>query len=444
MVRRSNGGLGFALSPTCRILLLFLALLATPVCAVEFDESFLIYQSGEEIQFSYNTSGAIAVDSQGIIHLVYFIPDDGGGPPDNQIIYQSIDGGQISSPIRVDSGDQGGGRHPTLAVDSQDAVHVTWQDYRHATAAGNYIDNLEIYYDKKPSGGSFSSEDVRITKTNAGHMGDSGYVPNIDTGPGGRIEITWYDFTANGSNADVYLRRSAEQGVFPLQEGIESFRITDALSDPTSYTANWMPDAAALADGASYVIWGFLEGWQGLFQLQGRAVFSDGALGAIEEIADEGGRFVDPPRLASDRDGNLGLAATELEDGFYQVNFHYKPKEGGWIGPIRVSDGSLSSSQPSLAFDSSGTAHVVWQEDLSGMFQVMMASIDPQTFTVQDRQRLSEEDCDARTPAVAADPRTDQIHVVWIEFGWDGERSIIGRHEEATGVIDWKLYESDR
>ncbi|MBN2327350.1 MAG: hypothetical protein JXR73_09350 [Candidatus Omnitrophica bacterium] len=444
MVRCSNGGLGFAFSPTCQILLLSLVLLAPPICAVEFDEPFLIYQGGEEIQFSYNTSGAMAVDSKGRIHLVYFIADAGGSLPDNRILYQTIADGSVSSPARVDSGDQGGGRHPTLAVDSQDAVHIAWQDYRHTTAPGNYIDNLEIYYDKKTPGGSFSIDDVRITNTSAGHMGDSGYVPNIDIGADDRIEIAWYDFTANGNNADVYLRRSTGQGAFPLQEGIESFRITDALSDPTNYTANWMPDVAALADGSSYVIWGFLEGWQGSFQLQGRSILSDGGLGPVEKIADQGGRFLDPPRLASDRDGNLGLASSEFVDGFYQVNFYYKPKASDWIGPIRANDGSLSSSQPSLAFDSSGIAHVVWQEDLSGMYQAMLASIDPQTFAVNDRRILSSEDRDARTPAIAVDPRTDQIYVVWIEFGWDGDRSIVGRSEAATGVTDWKMYVSNK
>ncbi len=46
----------------------------------------------------------------------------------------------MSSPIRVDNGGLGGGRHLFFAIDLDDTVHAVWHDCRHTTIAGNYID----------------------------------------------------------------------------------------------------------------------------------------------------------------------------------------------------------------------------------------------------------------------------------------------------------------
>lgn len=419
----------------------FLILAAATATAIELNSPDILYQGSKTLQFSYNTSGAMGVDSAGRIHLVYFIADDVNKPPKNQIYYQTIEDSAISEPVRVDNNDQGGGRHPSLAIDAQDTVHVVWQDYRHTTAAGKYIDNLEIYYDKKSSGGQFSDADVRLTKTNAGHKGDSGYLPNITAGNNGRIYVIWYDFTINGNNADVYLRSSNEQGVFPEQDGIENFRITASIADPKNYTSNWTPDAGALHDGGVYAIWGFLQGWQGNYQLQGCLIAADGSLGDIEDIAAKSGQLTDPPRLIADRNGNLGLICSTNIGGLYQVNLYYKPRGEAWSAPMLLNDGALSSTQPCAAFDSTGNILAVWQEDLSGLYQAALAQIDPRTATIEERSVVNEIDRDARTPVIALNPKTNQIHLAWIEKGEEGGRSIVYRSEKAAAVGDWRIHE---
>ncbi len=417
-----------------------LAFLCLDVNAQEFDDEFVVYTSESVVEFARNTRGSVGIDSSGRIHLVYGMPDESTNPPNNQILYQVIENHEASSPVRVDSGSLGGGRHPSLAIDANDAAHVVWQDYRHTTSAGNYIDNVEIYYDQKSVTGSFSPSDIRITTTNAGHQGDNGYVPQIVVGPDNRLHVSWYDFTSNGNNAEIYLVSADENGVFPDQEGIESFRVTSVEQNPDNFTSNWLPDLAVMPNGSVFVIWGFLRGWQGAFQLQGLTAAADGSLSPVAIIADKGGRFNDPARLAADSEGNQVVVSPEYVDGLYRINLHYKPSGEEWRGPLVVNDGTLSASQPCAAFLAPDELVAVWQEDVGGIHQIAIAHVNPKTMEVSHRDILSQFDQDARTPSISVHPLTGKIAVAWIEHGWDGAYSIKARSTDGTDIDHWLLY----
>ncbi|MFH1744446.1 MAG: hypothetical protein ABIH23_36040 [bacterium] len=420
---------------------LWCALLVFSVSAqgVDFGNEIVIHRDNAPFQFGRNTRGVLGVDSMGHVHLVYWVPDETSNPPDNQIWYMTIEDGQASAPIRVDSGEMGGGRHPALAIDASNTVHVVWQDYRHTTSLGHYIDNIEIYYDKKPAEGSFFDTDIRISHSNAGHLGDNGFVPGIVLGPENRIHVVWYDFGRDGTSADVYLRSSTDQGEFPAQTGIEQFRITNAgLSD--EYTGNWMPGAALLNDGSVYPVWGFLQGWQGDFRIQGRRIAPDGTLGPVDSISETGSSFFDPVRLASDRNGNLGLVYSARVSAQSVVQFQYRPNGGEWSQPVVLNSGMSDASQPDVVFDSAGKAYVVWQEDNFGFYQIHFATIEPESLSVEGHQVLSFDDMDARTPAIALHSITDQLHIVWIDRTAETEQTIVYRARQLTAIDLWQLH----
>ncbi|HQO34843.1 MAG TPA: hypothetical protein PLG59_09290 [bacterium] len=424
----------------CVIVLLLL--FALPAWAVDFQEEIIIQQSENPIEFPINTHGTAAVDSTGRLHLVYGIRDQTGSPPQNQVWYCEVGpDGNVSVPIRVDNATIGGGRHPCLAVDSEDTVHVVWHDYRHTTFAGHWMDNTEIYYDRKPVDGVFSDSDVRISDTRAGHLGDNGYAPQIAVGPDGRVHIAWYDFTLDGNTADVYLRSSTLSGEFPPQVGIEPFRIT-SIGSGSTYTANWMPSLAALPSGEMYVLWGFVEGWQGNFELRGYTVSADGVARPVEQVAEDGGSFLDPHRLTADRQGNLGLVYSKRVDTQKRIFLQYRPNGAGWSAPIRVDNGNTDATQPDLAFDSRGQAHIVWQEDIGGAYRVMYAILSPGDLSIESPVALSRMEADARTPAIALNPRTDGISVLWLDWSAEGERSIVYRYgiPPNVGVDLWWLH----
>jgi len=423
-------------------LIVLILLLVSPAWAVDFGHEITILRGEDPIEFPINTHGTAAVDSTGRLHLVYGIRDQTGSPPQNRIWYCLVDSaGDVSPPVRVDSAGIGGGRHPCLAVDSKDAIHVVWHDYRHTTFAGHWMDNTEIYYDRKPADGAFSNSDVRITDTRAGHLGDNAYTPQLAVGPDGRVHIAWYDFTLDGNTADVYLRSSTLSGEFPPQVGIEPFRITSIESSST-YAANWMPSLAALPSGDVYLLWGFVEGWQGSFELRGCTVSTDGIVGTMEHVAENGGSFLDPHRLAADRQGSLGLVYSKQMDTQKHIYFQYRPFGANWTGPVRVSQGNADATQPDLAFDSSGQAHIVWQEDIGAAYRVMYTVLRPGDLSIESQVALSRTEADARTPAIALNPRTDGMFVLWLDWSIEGERSLVYREgvPPNTGVDSWWIH----
>lgn len=421
------------------LFLLCFGWLCLSICAEEFSEEKTFLTSLKAFDFSRNTHGTMGVDSLGNIHIVYSIPYELSTPPDNQVWYQQFGNSQAFSPIRVDSGSTGGGRHPSLVIDSNDVVHVVWQDYRHTTAVGNYMDNIEIYYDRKTLNGSFSETDIRLTNTNAGHLGDNGYLPRISVDPQNRLHVVWYDFTLNGNNADIYLINSNENQVFPEAEGIDDYRITSVEQNPSDYIANWMPDGATLPDGSVYVVWGFLRGWQGAFELQGCQVDPSRVVSSPVTITAAEGRYYDPPRLVSDANGNLGLLASAYVDGRYQINFHYKPLPGNWQGPVRVNDGNFDASQPCGVFQSSDKFCIVWQENNGGLNQIQFASLNVQTMQVNEQITLSNIDRDSETPSIAWNTKAGRLAVAWINMEAEGASSIILRTSGNTGVQEWML-----
>ncbi len=408
--------------------------------AQEFSEDIVLFTSEQAIELCRNTRGSIGIDSLGRIHVVYGIPDESSQPPENRILYQCVEDCDVSSPIRVDSGNVGGGRHPSLALDSNDTVHVVWHDFRHTTRAGNYIDNVEIYYDYKTTNGLFSDADVRLTKTNAGHLGDNGYVPKICVGLQNRLHVAWYDFTSNGNNADVYLISTDAQGNFPIREGIDDFQITSVEKNPDTYISNWMPDLAVLPDGWLYTVWGFLEGWQGAFELKGLLISPEGTLSTPETVADKGGRFLDPARLTPDSEGNLALVSSVCVDGSYRINFHYKPLDQEWVGPFVINNGANDATQPCAAFLSPTELLIVWQENLGDFYQIVLGEVNPQTMQIVDRNILSNLEFDSRIPTITSCPDSGKTAVAWIEYGFNGDYSVVLRTTTGTSVKNWILH----
>lgn len=408
--------------------------------AVDFDEPLVLREGREVVLFSQNTSGNMAVDSAGTAHLVYTLNDENIIPPDNQVWHQSIGQDGIGQPTRVDNGAQGGGRQPSMAVDPSDTVHVVWQDYRHSTAAGRYFDNLEIYYDKKPAGGTFSDTDIRLTETQAGHLGDNGFVPQTAIDLGGRVHVVWYDFHFDNIS-DIYYRASRPDGLFTPHTGIGEFQITFSNRGDQPNVSNWFPDLGLFPDGSVYVVWGRREGWQGSYELFGGIVSGSDGLNAVEPIADQEGQFFDPPRLACDALGNLGLAASKYTGSQYHIQLHYKPFGQNWRPGIQIDDRQLSASQPCLAFGPNGLIHLVWQEDLGGISQIRYVGFHPESGVVDGPASLSSDEEDARTPTIAAHPVTGRIHVAWIRYGQEGERAIVYRRQMAAAVEEWGVHD---
>ncbi len=416
-----------------RLILLILLLTISPfVRAVDFDAAILITQHFEEISFARNPQNAIQITDDGTVHLVYTIADTSVPVPNTSIYYQSIQNGLINGPVRINSSGTNA-NHPAMKIGEDGIVHVVWQDSRHSTPSGNWVDNIEIYYDRKSPEGDFLDNDNRITKTQANHLGDNGFAPQLEITDNGIIHIVWYDFHTNGNNADVYLRSSDSEGDFPAVEGIDEFRITN-IETGDNFLSHWLPTISGFADGL-YVLWGFQEGFTTIFEMQGMEITGSNQKD-IETIG-KGGKLLDPLRLASDHQGNIGCVYGNIVENQSVIEFRYRTETTDWSKPLRVNSGFNHATQPHLAFDLDGNAHAVWQEDIGGVFEIRYAEIDPVTMSIITQQKFSNEESDRRTPVIGINPQTSRIHIAWIDH-WPLEgRAVYLMQETVTSILEW-------
>lgn len=104
---------------------------------------------------------------------------------------------------------------------------------------------------------------------------------------------------------------------------------------------------------------------------------------------------------------------------------------------MTVNDGALDSTQPNLAFDSTGRAWIAWQEDLGGQNQIRLAALNPAVGYIESSEVVSGGFEDARTPALAVHPAMDQIHLLWLRREDEEHRSLVYRYSLETGVRGW-------
>jgi BNR repeat-containing family member len=143
----------------------------------------------------YSESAAIAVDSSDNLHVVWWDYT----PGNCEIFYKrSSDVGVTWTPSRRLTWTSGDSRSPAIAVDSQDNLHVVWND--------DTPGNNEIYYRKSTDGGStWWVTSRRLTWTSGYSAG-----PAIAVDSFGNLYVLWHDDTLG--KYTVYYIKSEDGG----------------------------------------------------------------------------------------------------------------------------------------------------------------------------------------------------------------------------------------
>lgn len=360
-------------------------LLALPLAAAaqpQFLPPEPITGTEQTYRFSRTASNLAAFDGEGRLHVTYFAGEEVTNPTYPSYIYHRAWSPQEgwSEETLVDRSLQGatriGGRHPSLTISQDGTVWIVWQDHRHGTPTFNYIDNNELYANSKSAGGEFAAQDIRLTTTNAGPPGDNAYAPRIVTGPAGRLHIAWYDFHANPSVADLYIKASDPSTVFDLSETMESMRLTweTERDGSPSFT---VPDLAIGPDGTRHLTW--TTGSGAIGDLYYGSLSAESMNLEFELLAPGVASYFDPPRIDIGPDGSVWIANG---DGADQVALRRKPPEAASFGtPIVLTSQAVPSAGPSMAFDSEGRMHIAWIGDPEGV-QVMYGIFDPEEETL--------------------------------------------------------------
>jgi len=383
-------------------------------------EERVTWDDNLNFELSRNPRGSIAVDGNGIVHLVFWSGGLAVSPetPSSVWYCKRSTLGFWSDPVVVSDsytfdGKYLGGRHPSLVLRPNGSVFVFWHDYRHCTAAQKWIDNIELYMDTIPSTGSFSPCNIRLTNTSATHSGDNGYVPQAALAPNGEIFLTWYDYHFNPYISDIFLMKSSPLGVFDLGAPIASHRLTDwsKRSDNISYT---LPDVAVDSYETAHLVWTRGEGKKrGVLYCR----ISDGCSPTTPILlASDGGDFFDPPRIVASQKGDVLVLYTKF--GAPSKKLILRRLRNGasqFDPPVAVNTSQSNQSQGNLAVGNDGLVHIVWSDDRTGSREIFYGIFDPDAGSLLFEKKVSNSNTIARMPAIALDSY-DHAYIVWTDY----------------------------
>jgi len=292
----------------------------------------LTYNSGD----SYLPS--MAVDSNNYLHVLW--GDETTG--DSELYYKkSTDGGTtwITKRLTYNSGSSSA---PTVAVDSSNHIHILWQDYTPG--------NMEIYYKRSTDGGV-----IWTTQRLTWNSGDSG-APSIIVDSDNNLHVVWFDYSPGDS--EIYYKRS-----------------TDGGTTWTTRRLTWnsgmslIPDIDVDSDNHLHVVW-CDNTTPGNYEIYyKRSLDAGGTWGSTERITwNPLNSF--SPKIARDSNNNLHVVWDDLTPGNWEI-YYQRSTDGGvtWT-PKRQTWNSGHSRISGIALDSNNHIHVVWYDETPGNFEI--------------------------------------------------------------------------
>jgi hypothetical protein len=244
---------------------------------------------------AWSSSPAIAVDTNNNVHITWF--DERDGNP--EIYYMKLDnnGNTLVDDTRLtNSADSW---TPAIAVDTNNNVHITWQEDRDG--------NREIYYTKLSNTGNTLVDDTRLTTAFA-----SSWYPAIAVDMNNNVHITWCD--KKDGNPEIYYTKLDNNG--------------NTLVDDTSLTNSvnsWNPVIAVDMNNNVHITWcderdGNYEIYYTKLDNTGTTLVDDTRL-----TTDSGGSY--EPVIAVDTNNNVHITWWDYRDGNSEI--YYKSNCGG-------------------------------------------------------------------------------------------------------------------
>jgi hypothetical protein len=136
-------------------------------------------------QYDYQYSPAIAVDSNDVLHVVWY-GEVSGSSAYNIRYARSTDGGSTWSLYNVTTYTSYDRYYPSIAVDSKDNVHIVWYG-RHSSSYNN-----NIYYRTRSSTGTWGTETM-IT-SHAYSLSLYQYRPSVEVDTKDNVHVVWYGY----------------------------------------------------------------------------------------------------------------------------------------------------------------------------------------------------------------------------------------------------------
>jgi len=257
-------------------------------------------------------------------------------------------------------------RNPAIAVDSNGNVHIVWEDNND----GLYGDgpNVDIFY--KCWNSTTTSWSAVTVVSNDSRTGNS-YEPCIAVDSQGNVHVAWYDYTdygGAGTDTDIFYRYwNATTGVWSGHNNT-----TDVVSIESTTADSEHPDIAVDEEGNVYIVWDdkmdilsagtdediFCRCWNA----------SIGAWSSVSLLSNGSNTYSTYPSIATDTVGNIYVVWDDRTSTSIYSNYPYwvfyclwNQTLSAWDNPQTLYTGSTyRNARADITVESNGTAHVAW------------------------------------------------------------------------------------
>jgi len=183
----------------------------------------------------------LAVGSDGTVHVTWKETTNySGSGSDSDIFYKKKpSGGDWTITEVVSTESSSISSRPSLGVDSNGTVHITWEEH---SDYGGSDDDWDVFYKKKPRGGDWTITEVVSTEST-----DNSLSPHLHIGSEGTVHVVWID----GTN---YSGSKTDDDIFYKKQSNEIWSTTEIVSVESKRNCNW-PYLTVDGNGTVHVAW---------------------------------------------------------------------------------------------------------------------------------------------------------------------------------------------
>jgi PKD repeat protein len=382
-------------------------------------------QQGDQIRVTDSEREAdqpdVAVDSEGNVHIAYSDYVGGENGSSYEIFYTMLDedGDTLIEDTLITPDDDEKSKRPAIVVDSDDKVHIVWQDQRWDDSELAYT-KLDPSEDDQDGDAADESEITEVDDTQLTDVDDWAAHPRIAIDSNNNIHIVW----ETGDSAVRYMQidNDGDENVAPIELKVVS-------------TGRANPEVAVDSDDNAHIVWNdegdtdayeiyymMLDGSDGgtlidatlitedddeKSKRQSILVDSDDNVHIIwqdrqgddteiyyKKLDNDGNTLIDDTALTPDDGDKSNHPATAISGNFIHITW-YEEWEGegdssgpGYLhymvidtdGEVEVEDVALiddktavSTTHWTMAYldvEPDGTAHIVWCDDRTGDYEV--------------------------------------------------------------------------
>ena len=312
---------------------------------------------------------------------------------------------QIWTAAKKLTSNSGASYNPDIAVDSNDDIHLVWED--------NTPGNPEIYYKKSTDGGT-SWTTKRLTYTSYGS-----YVPAIAVDSNDHIHVVWEEYDAGIH--DIFYKTSIDGG-------------TTWKTKRLTWNSGYSSQAAIAADSNSHlhVVWE-----DGSSSLRSEIFYkrsTDGGVNWTTKRLTYNTGWSGAPSIAIDSSGYIYVVWHDDSPGNQEIYYKKSTDEGTSWTTKRLTWTSGGSYKPDIFVTSNKDyIHMVWQDYTPGNYEIYYkkSTDGGANWTTK---RLTWTSAGSSNPAIAVDFK-DHIHMVWFD-GTYGNYEIY-RKKSTDGGANW-------